>query len=466
MLDEGQAHRDRPADVDPQELRVGDVARVARNEIQPPQLQPEAAQDHRYERPARRGGELHPAGGEDGADHLQALVDVAADQELLGGAALELEGLAAARRRGLQVVARGLGALARVGQGLGHSHLELEAVHREGRAQLEGPAIEHGRVVEGEGVARLPGREGRVGSGPAAVAGPQVVLEERLRVVEAPRFEGLGQALVDPPHRLRLQQGGQRLPDAVVEDLDLRRRAARAHELGGAQRGQERALVRVLPRRQVDEPRVHRTRGHRQRLEQGPRARRQQLHPRLEHLGQGDAGRRPAGVGEGVARELLDQERAARRLAHDRVDEVVAGRLLDLEQLRREGPRRLGGQGLHGQRPAALVAGAREERLQERLGLDLLAAEAGDEQQGSGWACGGLRGRRGCRRRTTAGRRCRGRGAAGRPRARAARRGRRRRGAAPPAGPGSRGRAGERRPPTPRAASPGTGGRGSSRRAA
>ena len=90
---------------------------------------------------------------QDLAERREALVDVATDEELVGGSALEVEQLGRpGPHRGLLVGARGLGAPAGVGQGRGEPGAERATLVVVGRAQLDHTAVEFCRAVESERV--------------------------------------------------------------------------------------------------------------------------------------------------------------------------------------------------------------------------------------------------------------------------------------------------------------------------
>ncbi len=112
-----------------------------------------------------RLGEREAHGVEDVAHRGHALVDVAGAEELLGGEAPQIErALRRGGRGGVQVGAPRLGAAPGVGERGG----ELDAQGlRLGRA-LDGPPVERGGAVEGQGLLGADGGGLGAGAGPAA----------------------------------------------------------------------------------------------------------------------------------------------------------------------------------------------------------------------------------------------------------------------------------------------------------
>jgi hypothetical protein len=88
----------------------GDVAQTADREAQ-------SGQSERHQRAGRRRCEPQPDTADDLIEHVDAAIDVAAEQQLARCAALQIESLGARRTlQSREVRARGVGATSRVGE--------------------------------------------------------------------------------------------------------------------------------------------------------------------------------------------------------------------------------------------------------------------------------------------------------------------------------------------------------------
>ena len=120
---------------------------------------------------------------------------MAAEQELLGGAALQDARLdRAGALAGVEIGARRLGAAAGVDQRVA----QLDAQLARARAILEREAIEARRAIEGQHLGRLRRRHLRPLAGALVVAGAAMVRRQRLGVGRAVGFERRRQPRVQP----------------------------------------------------------------------------------------------------------------------------------------------------------------------------------------------------------------------------------------------------------------------------
>ncbi len=147
-VDGAEAVADRPADVDAGEVGAGEARAVALGEACAAERELGAAEHQRGQRAHRRLRELEADVGEDVGERVEAVVDVAGAEELLGGAAAQIERLVGGRvARGVEVGARGLDPAAGVGEGVGE--LLAEGLGRVA-AEVDRLAVEGGGAIEGQ----------------------------------------------------------------------------------------------------------------------------------------------------------------------------------------------------------------------------------------------------------------------------------------------------------------------------
>ena len=169
-------------------------------------------------------------GAKDRADDIHALIDVAADEELLGGPTPKIDlPPAVGTCRRLEIHLRGLRRSAGIGQRLRQSLLPLEADWRIWR-DLESATIERRGPIEGEGGIGFPRRKGRLGRGTDVIAGPSVMRVERLGIVCSSGDQGLDHEAVNPALVVWRHERRQLFADPVVIDLDSLGRSAAANE--------------------------------------------------------------------------------------------------------------------------------------------------------------------------------------------------------------------------------------------
>ena len=219
-------------------LRLGPVAEGPRT----PRMRRRPEHPHEGGRTGVSGAGAEPTAGEDLVEGGEALVDPAADEELVGGAGLEVVDLAGlGEGGGLQEGGAGVAAAAGVGQGLGQP--QAEAGDLEGQSvgrRVRDAAIEGGGAVEGEGVGGVGGGLDEVAGGVVGAAGRLEVDGQGLGVGLARGLQLDGEAEVAGGEVLGGEAAGDGLADAVVVGLDLVEGtgAPAADEVVGAQVGQ------------------------------------------------------------------------------------------------------------------------------------------------------------------------------------------------------------------------------------
>src|SRR4029453_10284846 len=115
-------------------------------------------------------------------DDAIPFVEIAAAQELLGGAASELERVRRTRRGGgLEVHARGIVTTSSRSERVTQLHLQIAAGGRRRCRHGEGAAVEVGSPIEGERVAGAIARQAGVLRGAIALAGALEMHEQRFR---------------------------------------------------------------------------------------------------------------------------------------------------------------------------------------------------------------------------------------------------------------------------------------------
>ena len=160
-VEQRETLRRRPAHVDAREGRRGDLRRIPLAEARPANPQERSPEQRREKRGARRCCHAKADREEHGAKRRQPLLDVPADQVLLGGAAPQLERVGGVSAfHGVEVRLRRLGSPTRVDQGVAEPDAEKPARSDVGRGtELAGEAIELGGAVERQGL------RGAVGGG-------------------------------------------------------------------------------------------------------------------------------------------------------------------------------------------------------------------------------------------------------------------------------------------------------------
>ena len=223
-VDDAQAGSGRPADIDPGQVGRGDLAGIALAEAEPSEPEAGPLHEQREQGLSGRDGQGHSDRLEDGPQRGEPFVDVAADQELHGGAALELDrvGDRGVGHRG-QVGGGGLGTAAGVGQGVAQPG--IEPVDRpcgaRCRLELERAAIQAGRPVEGEGLGGFIGGPGEVIGRSLRLPRPEEMDAQHLGIGRARGLERQRQPPMMLARHLRLEPGHDGFPDPVVIGLDL-----------------------------------------------------------------------------------------------------------------------------------------------------------------------------------------------------------------------------------------------------
>jgi hypothetical protein len=182
VVDQRQADGHGAVNVDPLEVGQGDVAGIFLAPAQAAQLEARAVPQNRQQGAFGRRRQHHADFAEHDADDLEAALDVAADEELLGGAAAAVEA-----RRGIGAVGGqkervgGLGAAAGVDERLAVLDAQSAQIGRLVLAQANRCGIQLGGAIEGKGVARHAGGALGLLGGASAIAGGLEVAHQRLR---------------------------------------------------------------------------------------------------------------------------------------------------------------------------------------------------------------------------------------------------------------------------------------------
>ena len=233
-----QAERhQRPAHVEAGQLLGGQLVGAALGEAEAAQAHARAPVDHRGQHAARRGRQAHADLGEEDAGLLDAAIDVAGAQELLGGAPLEIDALGRRRVDGGREVGVGRGrAVAGVGQRVAELHAQLAGLLGAG-AELERGAVQARGAAEGEVGGGLLGGAHRVQQRAVGIAGAAPVDREGLGVGLLRGLEGDGQPAVEVGAARGGERAGHRLAHPIVDRLDGidRAGAAGAHQVGDAE---------------------------------------------------------------------------------------------------------------------------------------------------------------------------------------------------------------------------------------
>ena len=217
----------------------------------------------------RAAGHAHPHAREHGASQVQAAIDVAANQELLRPAPLELDSLRVSRScSGAQVGVGGRRRAAGVRERVGESFLPCCGGRRcrRQRQRLLGRRTRRGRRR-----ACCPLlRRGKAGLNRRVfvISGAPIVFEQCLAVVASPLDERLHHEAVDPAHGVGRNLRGQHLADPIVIRLDPFRRAAAANEVGGPEHRHKRLPLAGDPARIANELGRHRPAADHERLEE------------------------------------------------------------------------------------------------------------------------------------------------------------------------------------------------------
>ena len=325
-----QAGRDRPAGIDAQQVAGGNSRLVALAEAEPARRRARRAPGAATARPRAAFGQLHAERRQDRAHDAHALVDVAADQELLGGAPLQLDRLrgggAGRRRRGTPGPPR-----ARGRRWPGRRRAVDERAARRlacPPAQLQRQPVEAGRAVEGQGLGRLRRRGQAYSAALLRLAGRPEVRGQRSRDRRARGQERRGQPVWQSAQLLGTELARPR-PRGCGRDRPRSPRAAgRARACARGARRAASASARVVPRSRpaARAATPHRAAArHRDHVEQPARglgqAARRAPDDGVERHRRPPAGRRALGRRFHRRREadqLLDEERVAARLPRDR----------------------------------------------------------------------------------------------------------------------------------------------------
>ena len=383
-----QPDPERPARVDPQERVDRNLGLVARAEAQAAQAHLRPPEEQGKDRPPIRPRQRHVELGEDDIQGPPRVREVAADEELLGGAAVEIDrGRGARLLRRRQVRFGRLRATARVGQGIAERDLQPLSSRQRAGAQVEREAVEARRPIERERFGGLGRRRRRVLGGGLHVAGAEMVRGEHLGIGAPGREQGRSQPVMALLQRVGGQPAHHRVADAVVVRLDLLppEGGPRPYEVGRAQDPEHALALRLevggpVRHRDVDR---HARDGHD--VEEAPCEPRKAGHAGGDDLIERDLHRAELLVGLGEAHQLLDEVGIAPRLARDHVHAPVPSSGLAADegagQLLRVGSRQLADGDLphleRGVRRQALG----EDDLQQGAGLGFFAPVAADEEQ-------------------------------------------------------------------------------------
>ncbi len=165
---ERHSDADRPAGVNPKQLLRGDLDLVALAKPQPAEPDLGPPQEEGDERPSGRFRQTHAQLREHGAQGPDPVFDVAADEELLCGAAVKVDregGTGSLRRR--QVRLRGLATPCRVGQGIPALDEQSSLVETRRRPETEGELVEARGTVERERLAAAAAYSAALSASPA-----------------------------------------------------------------------------------------------------------------------------------------------------------------------------------------------------------------------------------------------------------------------------------------------------------
>ena len=234
----------------------------------------------------RAAGHTHPHAREHGASQVQAAIDVAANQELLRPAPLELDSLRVSRScSGAQVGVGGRRRSAGVRERVGESFLPCVGGRRCRRQRQRLPIKERG-AVEGERAARFCRGKAGLNRCVFVISGAPIVFEQCLAVVASPLDERPHHEAVDPAHGVGRNLRGQHLADPIVIRLDPFRRAAAANEVGGPQHRHKRLPLAGDPARSANELGRHRPPADHERLDESLPFRWQRTDALVQHLGE------------------------------------------------------------------------------------------------------------------------------------------------------------------------------------
>ncbi len=194
----------------------------------------------RCERASWRRRQIQPDLGEHHAHLVQPAVHLAADEQLFGGQAPDLEARAhVGSVGGGQVGVGGLAAAAGVTQRVRQAHLQVSPLLAVGAAQVDGAAVELGGAAKGEGLRGALRGALRLQRRLAGHARGGQVAHHEVRIVErgVGGLEGVGEPRVQAAPVLLVQVREHRFAHPVVVGVDavVGARAGGAHQHGDAQ---------------------------------------------------------------------------------------------------------------------------------------------------------------------------------------------------------------------------------------
>ena len=160
--------------------------------------------------------------GQQEVEGREPLIDVAADEELIRGAALQLDDLGRGGPGGrLLIGVRRLGAPAGVGQRVSEPNSQRLIPPALLRPEHQRQPVELGRPFEGQRPRGVFGRAAEEFAGPRRFSRALVVNRQRLEVSPIRCFQRPGEASMVVPQGLGREMGDDGLADAIMVGLNL-----------------------------------------------------------------------------------------------------------------------------------------------------------------------------------------------------------------------------------------------------
>ena len=394
-LDHAGADRPGPADVEAEGRLVRQLWIRLLLEAQPPRCQARSQPRDVREpcRPVPQHGE--PGLTHERLEHRDAAMDVAAPQELAGGADAEADRIVLGRPlRGRQIRARCLRPFVGAGQRVAHALVRDPARVGVERVRRQRDRVQACGLVEGERLHRLGGGLQRLRRGLAEVARGVQVHRHLFGVAGIAGLEGAGQLTMPIGDDGGVEPRDQHGANAIVIDLqDL----ASLHQLRADQPLAEEPIAAagkgLARKRGLDDASLDRLAGDGDELQQVERVGAHVVHARLDDVGEAELpGQGPvAAAGVDPSHDFVDEEWFSARLLRHFLDRGRRQRRGRSSQRLRQ-PRRIGGFERR-QFDVHADGGAREtgpftQRRQPGTGGDRLGAVRQDEQDGRRFRAG------------------------------------------------------------------------------
>ncbi len=302
-----------------------DVLLVAGSEFHSSDRHGDPGDDHLGERAGRGLRVADPQLVEERAKHAHAFGFATAHEQLFGGPAAQVEGVAPRRLRRTQEHPARIRSTPRVRQGLPVTFEQGPPLVARRREVVEGLRVERRGALERQAMGRSFGRDLRVTAGRSRFARGREVQGEILRVA-ARLLQAHRQRAVEPPGIARRNRGGDGFPHAIVKGLHqvAAGRAGRADEPARGQHAHDVDVTAREPGGLEAEPVLDGTARDRHLLEEAACSSLEALDAAPDHLLEGARPRPIAVTGE---EELLKEERVASRFAR-RFGELLFGEVV------------------------------------------------------------------------------------------------------------------------------------------